>query len=64
MSTLRSGDPLPEGVKNADRPPIEDWDTAAAPEGIRIQKVMAAAGVASRRVAENMIAQGDRKSVV
>ena len=45
MSTLRSGDPLPEGMKNADRPPIEEWDVAAAPEGIRIQKVMAAAGV-------------------
>jgi 23S rRNA pseudouridine2605 synthase len=58
MSTLRSGDPLPEGLKNADRPPIEDWDASSAPEGIRIQKVMAAAGVASRRVAENMIAQG------
>ncbi|MEY4039727.1 MAG: hypothetical protein RLZZ52_595 [Actinomycetota bacterium] len=58
MSTLRSGDPLPDGVKNADRPPVEEWDAAAAPEGIRIQKVMAAAGVASRRVAENMIAAG------
>ena len=29
-----------------------------APTGIRLQKVMAAAGVASRRVAENMIAEG------
>lgn len=58
MSTLRSGDPLPDGVKNADRPPIAEWDEASAPEGIRIQKVMAAAGVASRRVAENMIAAG------
>lgn len=28
------------------------------PSGIRLQKVMAAAGVASRRVAENMIAEG------
>lgn len=58
MSTLRSGDPLPEGYKNADRPPIPEWDDAPAPQGVRIQKVMAAAGVASRRVAENMIAQG------
>lgn len=58
MSTLRSGDPLPDGIKNADRPPIAEWDEASAPEGIRIQKVMAAAGVASRRVAENMIAAG------
>ncbi len=58
MPTLRSGDPLPEGMKNADRPAIPEWDEAAAPQGVRIQKVMAAAGVASRRVAENMIAQG------
>ena len=28
------------------------------PEGVRLQKVMAAAGVASRRVAENLIAEG------
>jgi 23S rRNA pseudouridine2605 synthase/16S rRNA pseudouridine516 synthase len=58
MATLRSGDPLPEGVKNADRPPIPEWDDQAPAQGIRIQKVMAQAGVASRRVAENMIAQG------
>ncbi len=33
-------------------------DADAAPEGERLQKVMAAAGVASRRVSENLIAQG------
>jgi 23S rRNA pseudouridine2605 synthase/16S rRNA pseudouridine516 synthase len=58
MATLRSGDPLPDGVKNADRPPIPEWDAQAPVEGVRIQKVMAQAGVASRRVAEDMIAQG------
>jgi 23S rRNA pseudouridine2605 synthase/16S rRNA pseudouridine516 synthase len=31
---------------------------AAPPEGIRLQKLMAAAGVASRRVSENLIAAG------
>lgn len=41
---------------NRDRPPIPTWGDE--PTGIRIQKVMASAGVASRRVAENMIAQG------
>lgn len=46
------------GFRNADRPPIPAWDEAQAPQGIRLQKVMAAAGVASRRVAENMIAEG------
>jgi len=30
----------------------------AAPEGVRLQKLMAAAGVASRRVSENLIAAG------
>lgn len=39
-----------------ERPPIPTWGDE--PTGIRIQKVMASAGVASRRVAENMIAQG------
>lgn len=58
MATLRSGDPLPEGMKNADRPPIPEWSQTTSAEGIRIQKVMAQAGVASRRVAENMIAEG------
>lgn len=58
MATLRSGDRLPEGVKNADRPPIPEWNDSAPVEGIRLQKVMAQAGVASRRVAEDMIAQG------
>ena len=41
---------------NHERPPIPTWGDE--PMGIRIQKVMASAGVASRRVAENMIAQG------
>lgn len=35
---------------------IPPWDDA--PQGERLQKVMAAAGVASRRVSENYIAQG------
>lgn len=39
-----------------ERPPIPTWGDE--PSGIRIQKVMASAGVGSRRVAENMIAQG------
>jgi len=39
-----------------ERPPIPTWGDE--PTGIRIQKVMASAGVGSRRVAENMIAQG------
>lgn len=50
--------PPEPGFRNADRPPIPAWDEATAPTGIRLQKVMAAAGVASRRVAENMIAAG------
>lgn len=50
--------PPEPGFRNADRPPIPAWDEASAPTGIRLQKVMAAAGVASRRVAENMIAAG------
>jgi 23S rRNA pseudouridine2605 synthase/16S rRNA pseudouridine516 synthase len=33
-------------------------DHSAAPEGVRLQKLMAAAGVASRRVSEDMIAAG------
>ncbi|MBO9039098.1 pseudouridine synthase [Curtobacterium flaccumfaciens pv. flaccumfaciens] len=52
-----------------ERPIIEDWDaadgtapTGAEPglqaEGERLQKVIAAAGVASRRVAENLIVEG------
>ena len=39
-----------------ERSPIPTWGDE--PSGIRIQKVMASAGVGSRRVAENMIAQG------
>ncbi len=35
-----------------------DSETAPNPEGDRLQKVMAAAGVASRRVSEDLIAQG------
>ena len=31
------------------------------PEGVRLQKVMAAAGVASRRVCEDLIVQGKVK---
>ncbi len=42
---------------SADRPP-RDWTADAAAEGQRLQKVMAAAGVASRRVSENLIAAG------
>ncbi|MBF4607271.1 pseudouridine synthase [Curtobacterium sp. VKM Ac-1393] len=52
-----------------ERPIIEEWDAAdgTAPagaepglqaEGERLQKVIAAAGVASRRVAENLIVEG------
>ena len=52
-----------------ERPIIPDWDapegtgsTGAAPglqaDGERLQKVIAAAGVASRRVAENLIVEG------
>ena len=33
-------------------------ETSPNPEGDRLQKVMAAAGVASRRVSEDLIAQG------
>jgi len=33
-------------------------DHSASPEGVRLQKLMAAAGVASRRVSEDMIAAG------
>lgn len=62
----QQGQPL-EGTP--ERPIIPDWDAAdgtatagAAPrlqaEGERLQKVIAAAGVASRRVAENLIVEG------
>lgn len=37
---------------------MNDFDGTANPEGERLQKVMAASGVASRRVSENLIAQG------
>jgi 23S rRNA pseudouridine2605 synthase/16S rRNA pseudouridine516 synthase len=37
---------------------IPPWDDAAAPQGVRLQKVMAAAGVASRRVSEQLIEAG------
>lgn len=36
----------------------EDARDAAGPEGVRLQKVLAGAGVASRRVAEDMIVAG------
>jgi pseudouridine synthase len=41
-------------------PPFEipPWDADAEPQGIRLQKVMAAAGVASRRVSEQLIEAG------
>ncbi|TDN41956.1 ribosomal large subunit pseudouridine synthase B [Curtobacterium flaccumfaciens] len=62
----QSGAPL-EGTP--ERPIIPDWDASegsapagAAPglqaEGERLQKVIAGAGVASRRVAENLIVEG------
>src|SRR6218665_441389 len=35
-----------------------DGPTTTAPEGIRLQKILAAAGVASRRVVENYIVAG------
>ncbi|MGR2754019.1 pseudouridine synthase [Agromyces arachidis] len=38
--------------------PEHSGGDAAAPEGVRLQKALAAAGVASRRVAEQMIAEG------
>ena len=37
---------------------IPPWDENAEPEGVRLQKVMAAAGVASRRVSEQLISAG------
>ncbi|GAA1062096.1 pseudouridine synthase [Agromyces bracchium] len=41
-------------MTSSDRP----GDGDAAPEGVRLQKALAAAGVASRRVVENMIVEG------
>ena len=35
-----------------------DWTADASADGVRLQKLMAAAGVASRRVSENLIAAG------
>jgi len=37
---------------------IPPWDENAEPQGVRLQKVMAAAGVASRRVSEQLIEAG------
>jgi 23S rRNA pseudouridine2605 synthase/16S rRNA pseudouridine516 synthase len=37
---------------------IPPWDDNAEPQGVRLQKVMAAAGVASRRVSEQLIQAG------
>ncbi|WP_382306997.1 pseudouridine synthase [Herbiconiux sp. UC225_62] len=37
---------------------IPPWDENAEPQGVRLQKVMAAAGVASRRVSEQLIQAG------
>ncbi|SDZ44933.1 pseudouridine synthase [Herbiconiux ginsengi] len=37
---------------------IPAWDDNAEPQGVRLQKVMAAAGVASRRVSEQLIQAG------
>jgi 23S rRNA pseudouridine2605 synthase len=37
---------------------MSDMNTAAHPDGVRLQKVLAQAGVASRRAAEEMIADG------
>jgi 23S rRNA pseudouridine2605 synthase/16S rRNA pseudouridine516 synthase len=37
---------------------IPPWDADAEPQGVRLQKVMAAAGVASRRVSEQLIEAG------
>jgi pseudouridine synthase len=36
----------------------DDWEEGAPPSGVRLQKVLAAAGVASRRVSEDMIGAG------
>ena len=38
--------------------PPRDWRADASADGVRLQKLMAAAGVASRRVSENLIAAG------
>ena len=48
----------PAPPRSSPRPPTGAADAAAAPEGERIAKVLARAGVASRRTAETMIAEG------
>lgn len=49
-----------QNVSPSDPHPLEDnwWDEPAADQGVRLQKVLAQAGVASRRHAEVMIEQG------
>ena len=37
---------------------MTEHDPFASPEGVRLQKVLANAGVASRRVAEQLIVEG------
>ncbi|STC70390.1 pseudouridine synthase [Corynebacterium pilosum] len=47
-----------ERAKNADHPLKDNWWDDEKPQGIRLQKVLAQAGVASRRHAEAMIDKG------